>query len=415
MLTTYLKFSLIALIFTSIIYAQNPVVNEYSVKFENPTTVSLVGENGLVMRSTNNGQNWVEQNTNVSNVLFGASFSNSVSLAAGENGVILRSADYGETWDAILPGTINNFNDIEIYGSNAAVCGDSGIIYYSVDAGDTWTEAVSNTNFNLNDITFINSSTGFITGDYGTLMKTEDGGRVWNVINLGFTFNKFNAVEAIDADKLIVVGDHGSIFISNDGGNSWFGPGMLMYEVNFNDVLFFDALSGIIVGDDGLLLRTSDGGNSWQYNPSVPGSENYDYHSVAFYDATIGITVGGDGVEIYTTDGGETWSDSAPQNLFANSQGSKSPILTLKQNYPNPFNPSTNISYELPYAANVTLKVYDIAGREVANLFSGYQNTGNHTVNFDASGLSSGVYFYKLSVQNGLNSTTKVNKMILTK
>ena len=415
MLTTYLKLSLIVFLFTTFVYAQNPVVNEYSVKFENPTTVSLVGENGLIMRSTNNGQNWVEQNTNVSNVLFGASFSNSVSLAAGENGVILRSADYGETWDVILPGTINNFNDIEIYGSNAAVCGDSGVVYFSGNAGLSWESANSFTSNKLNDVNFVSESVGFIAGELATVLKTNDGGQTWNALNTSFTNKNFNSIEAIDENNLCVVGDEGAVFLTTDGGETWFGPSMNMYETRLNDIVFFDALNGIIAGEDGLLLRSTDGGNSWQHIPSVPGSENHDYHSVAFYDATIGVSVGGNGVEIYTTDGGETWSDSAPQNLFTNSQGSKTPILTLKQNYPNPFNPSTNISYELPYAANVTLKVYDIAGREVANLLSGYQNTGNHTVSFDASGLSSGVYFYKLSVQNGLNSTTKVNKMILTK
>lgn len=83
----------------------------------------------------------------------------------------------------------------------------------------------------------------------------------------------------------------------------------------------------------------------------------------------------------------------------------------LAQNYPNPFNPTTNIDYSLKTASDVTLKVYDVLGREVETLFSGRQTTGTYRYNFDASRLSSGVYFYRL--QAGEFVETK--KMMLVK
>jgi Secretion system C-terminal sorting domain len=74
-----------------------------------------------------------------------------------------------------------------------------------------------------------------------------------------------------------------------------------------------------------------------------------------------------------------------------------SPIrASLRQNYPNPFNPSTTIKYELPRASMVSLSVYDILGREVSVLVNESKNAGVYEVKFDASGLSSGVYFYRL-------------------
>ncbi len=68
----------------------------------------------------------------------------------------------------------------------------------------------------------------------------------------------------------------------------------------------------------------------------------------------------------------------------------------LGQNYPNPFNPSTNINFSIPQSQYVTLKVYDISGREVATLVDGIRNIGEHTINFDATNLASGVYIYQL-------------------
>ncbi len=72
----------------------------------------------------------------------------------------------------------------------------------------------------------------------------------------------------------------------------------------------------------------------------------------------------------------------------------------LYQNYPNPFNPTTVISYQLPGVGTrfiVSLKVYDILGREIRSLVDELQRSGEHTINFNASGLSSGVYFYRLT------------------
>ena len=93
----------------------------------------------------------------------------------------------------------------------------------------------------------------------------------------------------------------------------------------------------------------------------------------------------------------------------------------LSQNYPNPFNPSTTIQYSIPSTQNpllggvgggfITLKVYDVLGREVATLVNKEQNAGNYEVRFDASGLSSGLYFYKLSS----GSYNKTMKMLLLK
>lgn len=81
--------------------------------------------------------------------------------------------------------------------------------------------------------------------------------------------------------------------------------------------------------------------------------------------------------------------------------------FTLDQNYPNPFNPATAISFSLESSEQVSLKVFNTSGQEIAVLIDGEMNTGNHTIEFDASNLTSGLYFYTLSV-DGINSTKKM-------
>ena len=87
----------------------------------------------------------------------------------------------------------------------------------------------------------------------------------------------------------------------------------------------------------------------------------------------------------------------------------------LAQNYPNPFNPSTKINYDLPADGKVAIRLFDMSGKEVALLVNEVKTAGYHTVNFNASNLSSGVYFYSISVEANGNNFTATKKMMLVK
>ncbi|MCF8242618.1 MAG: T9SS type A sorting domain-containing protein, partial [Melioribacteraceae bacterium] len=98
-------------------------------------------------------------------------------------------------------------------------------------------------------------------------------------------------------------------------------------------------------------------------------------------------------------------------NIESNEKENSPSAFTLSQNYPNPFNPSTTIKFSIPRTSEVSLKVYNMLGQEIAELINMQMSSGNYTVNFNAENLSSGIYFY--SIQAGDFSASK--KMLLIK
>jgi hypothetical protein len=110
------------------------------------------------------------------------------------------------------------------------------------------------------------------------------------------------------------------------------------------------------------------------------------------------------GTILRTTNGGVTFINEEQLNSAPSE-------FILSQNYPNPFNPSTTISWQSPVGSHQTLKVFDVLGNEVTTLVNEYRDAGRHNVTFDASKLSSGVYFYKIQAGNYIET----KKMLLLK
>ena len=97
--------------------------------------------------------------------------------------------------------------------------------------------------------------------------------------------------------------------------------------------------------------------------------------------------------------------------LSSNDIASIPKYFQVKQNYPNPFNPTTSIAFSLPQADNVRLIVYNVLGQEIAVLADRQFSAGNHTIEWDASNVSSGMYLYRLETSN----LTSTKKMLLLK
>jgi len=174
-----------------------------------------------------------------------------------------------------------------------------------------------------------------------------------------------------------------------------------------------DSVTAFVSGNGGL-YRTTDNGLSWQN--IYADIKTYD---LEFFSKDLGYLVTKNAV-IKTTDGGKNWENyraiilllgQKPEDLkregFVEITKHSSPGSisnnsgpNLITNYPNPFNPITKIKYEIKNAGNVSLKVFDISGKEVADLVSKQQAVGTYEVSFDGSNLTSGTYFYRLQTSD---------------
>ena len=155
--------------------------------------------------------------------------------------------------------------------------------------------------------------------------------------------------------------------------------------------------------DERRIVQTADGSNYTRSISYIFITNSGTQVSVNAADTTSPNTgvIAVDGISFIIS--GVTGVEQADNNVPEN--------FNLEQNYPNPFNPSTQINYSIPSSQKVTLKVYDELGKEVATLVNKDQAAGNYTVDFSASNLASGVYFYRIQAGNFI----QMKKMILMK
>ena len=208
----------------------------------------------------------------------------------------------------------------------------------------------------------------------------------------------------------------GGIYKTTNGGLNWLlqtlpSGNNIYHEIYKFKIINYDTIYAVGGYKDlgfriiGLIWKTTNSGMNWGYQEPDTSIQNGQYYALDFINANTGWAYSGNG--IHTTNGGGPIIISSIN--INNENIVKSYIL--EQNYPNPFNPTTVISFQLSVAGQVVLKVYDVMGREVQTLVNESLKPGTYQASFDASALSSGIYFYTLSA--GEFSETK--KMLMVK
>jgi photosystem II stability/assembly factor-like uncharacterized protein len=341
--------------------------------------------------------------------------SQDVGYAAGKHGTILKSTSGGNDWFSLTFPQRMDINRIQFINQLIGwVTGKKDSIVYlykTIDGGINWAEQIAYEG-DLISTFFLDDNLGWFSLD-SILFNSTDGGNTWTQ---QIILDRITDIFFIDSTNGWLACKESIIYYTTDGANTWQSS-----QINLSNksrIQFIDSSVGWVMCNNtgpnwysGQVHKTSDGGRTWQQQLVFQGSGYY--HTVTdmdFISTTSGwaITVGG---HIFrTTDGGRIFNTTNGGVTFVNTElvdNGNPENFILSQNYPNPFNPTTKIKFSIPSItlrqaqsdAFVTLKIYDVLGKEVSTLINEEKPAGNYEVEFDGTGLSSGIYFYRLSVR----------------
>lgn len=401
-------------------------------------------------------ETWTELTSGTTNALYSVSASNDHNVwVCGASGTVLRSVN-GTTFQSVGSAPISNtlalYNIFGIDSLTALVTGSNStatFVYRTSNGGANWVQVFTQNGGFIDAILMGNSQAGFMVGD-------PVGGRwsLWGTITGGVTWDSAQFRLPQSGTE---AGWNNAFFFDNVSQAVWFGTNnsriyrstnLILWstetttgETNSSALWFTSPTNGMMGGDS--ILLTTNSGATWSVTSSLmPGT------AVITGISGIGTNwwVVRQASTVYATaNNGTNWNTSytAPAGNYSHISQSRGGAPTLyavrdnggiskatdllvnivpvsngvpekfglKQNYPNPFNPATIITYDLPIGADVKLAVFDELGRQVMTLVDKKQSAGRYEVRFDGSGLSSGVYFYK--IEAGTFSQTK--KLMLVK
>jgi photosystem II stability/assembly factor-like uncharacterized protein len=341
-------------------------------------------------------------------------------VAVGDAGTILRTTDAGNSWTTVNSGVTDDLLSVSFVDS-FGICGAlSQTILYSSNSGASWNIAQSGFfGGGFWGAKMLSGEIGFVAGENSIfqplLGMTTDSGLNWDfhAFYLNGSEGKATGVDFTDMFTGYVCAGtfdlYGAIAKTTDSGINWITtlfPDPL-FDINFP--ISNTGLVGYAVGDAGVILKTINAGDSWQQQQ---GGTILKLNKVHFIDLDYGIAVGENGIILRTTTGGEPVTN-------VEKLSSQISEFSLEQNYPNPFNPSTKIKYTIPASPKsspkertlVHLIVYDILGKQVAELVNEEKQPGVYEVNFDGTNLSSGVYLYRLTA----GTFSDIKKLVLLK
>jgi photosystem II stability/assembly factor-like uncharacterized protein len=316
--------------------------------------------------------------------------------AVGE-GQILRTDDGGKTWrEQTAPLRLTSWRDVfQVTPDTAFIVGAHHVLA-TTDGGQTWVEQESHVppGDNLNAVFFTDSRHGIAVSDQGLVLRTTNAGEEWLFEDR--SLEPLEDVYFTNANHGVIVGGNGFILYTQDSGQSWkeVSSGIESWLLS---LAFVSENIGFAVGQRGTILRTDDGGLSWVREPTNAAEW---LHKVFVRDANNIFVVGVNGTILKRVDGVVSVRDG-PDETEAK------PSFTLLQNYPNPFNASTTVSFNLPAAGAVTIKAFNVTGKQVGIVYSGHLSQGRHAINWHGEGLASGVYFLQLEFR-ALNTSSKM-------
>ncbi|MCX6175418.1 MAG: T9SS type A sorting domain-containing protein [Ignavibacteriales bacterium] len=435
----------------------NTLINSIAVNNTNIYVGTYGG--GVNRRSTDNGAMWepvlsgMESNKNIYSL---ATIGTNV-FAGTESGGAFISTNNGSNWTQIINGlTDNRVYSFAVNGGNL-YAGTYYGVFHTTNQGTNWTEVSNNLNINILALAISNSKIYAGTAGGGVYLSDDNGGGWTNVIN-GFTNQVHLTINAlaVSGSNIYAGTVLGGVYLTINNGASWsqvntgFPNSITISSLAVIGSYLFAGSGGGSGGGGGIIWRrqlsemqsnisvknaipkqwlvisagskTISLTNTFQGNIGTLSytaqSSNNTIATVAIASSTLTVTPVAIGDAVITV----TAIDAANNDFFAYSfpvnigltdvEGEAIPTeFALYQNFPNPFNPTTNIKFALPKESNVTLRIYNVLGQEVETLVNKVMPAGYHTVDFNATKLSSGMYIYRIEA----GDFVQVKKMLLMK
>ena len=243
----------------------------------------VVGIRGTILHTTDGGSAWARQNTETDRHLFGIFFTDKdYGWAVGEWGVIIHTTDGGNTWQRQGEEFDRMLNNITFVDRKEGwLVGERGVIMHTADGGANWSiqlpkaferadeeEELLNPPPSLFGVCFTDRNNGWACGIDGTIIKTTNGGEIWEELPSGTAKTLYTIF--IKYGKGWVVGDKGTYLTSNDGGSTWeWHKDVIKSRWPFRDIYFSSPQKGWAVGQGGSVVHTVDGGKTWEFRSGI--------------------------------------------------------------------------------------------------------------------------------------------------
>ena len=426
----------------------------------NPGTflVAIESSPDKIMKTTDDGQTWTISLNNATFSYFGIPMTEDPShpdTIYTMNGVaFLRSPDFGNNWFILSSNTGSNSApcDIEVFpDTSIIIIGDNGTgIFRSTDYGLTWSQKYSTSGeIPTIAVDFTNPGVAWATkwGGGNGLLKSTDYGATWT-LQPGFTQSMWGVHVQPTDGNVVIAGCYscGTSWRTKNGGQTWtqISIGGSNYQYSIADSMtqfaaqsngfyklesqFFipvelSSFSAELSGDDVILNWTTATELNNQGFEIEHSTDNQNFSKIGFVPGfgtttemksySFRVSDISAGVQYYRL----KQIDFDGTTTIYNSVEVTGPVpntFVLNQNHPNPFNPSTTISFSLPVESNVTIKLFNMLGQEVAKITDGSFQAGSHNIDFNAQNLTSGAYIYSLEA-TGINgeSFKSTKKMLL--
>ena len=359
-----------------------------------------------IYKSTDLGNSWAESGLSgqwIRDFAINSSYEIFITSVGSQFGDgVYKSDDNGNTWTKVWDAISSGMNCLYIDQQNVIYVGmnyydSQGGIFRSEDGGNTWTN-IFELPANIYEIVKLNNGR-ILAASYGQIYFSDDNGVNWNSTSSGLVQATISDIALNQENEIFITTLGYGIYKSIDNGLTWITKMGAGWDFSCLKISSDGKIYAATQGN--WLYESDDNGDNWFL---VNGGLNDSKYILSLEITNSGFLFAGmDYYGIYKS------ANKVVTTL--NEENTVPSKFELMQNYPNPFNPSTSIEYSVPSNEYVLLKVYDLLGNEVNTLVNERQSAGNYEVNFDASNLASGIYFYR--IQSGSFIQTK--KLMLLK